>query len=627
VDGEGHGEISDATKYPWRFSTLNLRTLQGWQELYKLLSGSRSEDEEPPEDTDDDGDLHRAAAAIIEQLRALEVKGAVVEFPYHDRDFSEEYVTYHARLFRPGRRACTRIHFFDVPSEDLDHVVLRDVIDPRKRQRQLKAWAHFRANRGIYRGFAVCRPTRDVPLGFTVIPRPPSDGTFGRVLRTTFTVHLLGQDFKVHGFPFMEQDARTGSCAQAALWSALRYLWAAEGSSWRSVPAITRAATSVPDEINALSVPSGSGGLQPANMIRAVLSADRFPHYFCSVPALEDGRYVFKWKNELDPIAIACRYLDSEIPVILLVGHTSSRLAMISQSTKDTVRPPYEALEVENGHAITAIGYYGNPSKNISPAASDDHLHAASWVDGFVIQNDQAGPYLKLPRSLDMTTDLSGEPTHGHYTCGDIFGLIIPLPDKVFLRADRAEEYAWMFVTEKADELWNDVGRKISKGQNSNHTLDPKTLVARTFLTRGYKHYQWLAAVNAHPELQRLAAALHHPRNVWITEFYRLNNGVPDFEHIAAHVVADATASGDTSRSSPYNAFMFAHTPGRGFALLTTGRPGGASLCLDGSITTICIRGSICGTVDRSRRRMRPCFAHRFSRCGQPKRQCTRGRL
>jgi hypothetical protein len=239
---------------------------------------------------------------------------------------------------------------------------------------------------------------------------------------------------------------------------------------------------------------------------------------------------------------------------------------------------------VENGHAWTAVGYYGDRTKKAPAAAGDDHLHVAAWIDGLIVHNDQTGPYVNLPRvAPSQAGETQGVPPFGKYTCADIFGLIVPLPDKVFLRADRAEEYAWMFVTEKHEEWW----RKFTPptgwtvpGENAPKPLNRESLVARTFLTRGYNHYQWLANVSAHSEILNLAAALHHPRYVWITEFYALKEGVPDFDHAVAHVMADATATSETSRTAPYNAFMFSHVPGRGFAVLTSGRPAGAKFAV-----------------------------------------------
>jgi hypothetical protein len=564
VNDPAEGGVLPEKKYPWRYRTLNLRSRDGWEKLVELLSGDRG--------GSDGGYRHLAATNICRTLSAHKVTAALVEFPHRDRDFNAEYLAFHARQFRAGTKDCTRVHFFYSPSQDIDHIMMQKVVEERKRAGQLRGLADYGQGGGAYRGFCVLRPTEDVPIGYTVIARPPRKSPLERTLWAKYSTHILGQEFCVFGFPFIEQDGRTGACAQAAVWMALRYIWAAENGLWRSVPALNEVATSDPDIINSLSVPPGSGGLHAGDMMRAVRHADRIPHYFSSVPALQDGHLVVKWKNDVDPIAIACRYLDSNIPVILLVGHMSSRTSFLPiANPKET--PPYELLDIQDGHALTAVGYYGDMQKTAVAPEGDDHLHLAQWVDGLIVHNDQVGPYLNLPRShADQESDDDegeGKPVN-NYTCADILGLIVPLPDEVFLRADKAEEYAWIFVTEMADECWKlYLSESGTQPQKPPYPLDPKTLVARTFLTRGFDHYQWLTKARAHSEVLKLAASLHHSHFIWVTEFYSLKEGKPDVDDAVAHIVADATAVSESVGKAPYQGFLFGHLPGRCFAVLT----------------------------------------------------------
>jgi hypothetical protein len=173
---------------------------------------------------------HEAAETIVNLLMALDVSGAIVEKPYQDPDFAAEYLAFHARQFRPSSKDCTRIHFFCVPSEDLDHIIAPEVEKERLRASKLAGLATYLQQPGTYRGFCVLRPTDDVPIGYTVIARPPvreifdpTTRRFDRKLWAKYTARILGQEFTVFGFPFIEQDSRTGACAQAALWM-VRYL-------------------------------------------------------------------------------------------------------------------------------------------------------------------------------------------------------------------------------------------------------------------------------------------------------------------------------------------------------------------------------------------------------------------
>lgn len=553
---------------PWRFRTLNLRTTAGWDELLDLLSGKKPGAPVRPN--------HRAAKNLAEQLEKLSVASAVIEFPYHDRDFSDDYLAFHGRIFRPGRRSCVRIHFFAVPSEDLEPVLSPDIPDPNARLDQLRSLK----DRSIYRGFCVVRPLRDTPIGFTAIARANQKAESGLQLWTKYSTHILGEQFHVKAFPFIEQDGRTGACAQAALWMALRYLWAADDGAWSSMHGISFAATTTTDETNALSVPSGSGGLNSRNMLAAVKGAGRIPHYFSAASVFEDGRPTLKWKNELDPIALACRYLDSNIPVILLLGHTAARLAAIKDAGPGSVHSLFDPIEVQNGHAVTAVGYQLDLAAKVKKPKGDDHLHVASWVSNLVVNNDQLGPYTLLPTGLDTKADKDSR-AHpaSEYRASDIFGVIVPLPDKVYLSAPLAEEFAWLFLTEQADEWLENMTKGQSHGEHVLEGINKSQLVARTFLTRGYNHYQWLAAAQADGALLELSAALHFPRYVWITEFYLIQNGVPDFAHTVAHIVADATAASSRGSSAMLpNSFIFGHLPGWVIAILTTGRRGDSQI-------------------------------------------------
>jgi hypothetical protein len=568
------------SSHTWRYETINLRNGEGWTKLKYLLSGGR-----------DGVRPHLAVERICEVLYELSATAALVERRHHDRDFTAEFRAFHAIQFRPGSKECIRVHFFHAPSQDIDLLMQQSVGDERNRVRRLESLAAFSLDSGTYRGFCVVKPTSDVPIGFTVIARPPSKRRLERKLWSPFTAHVLGQKFTVFGFPFLEQDGRTGACAQASVWMALRHIWAGENGLWRSVPALNAVATSEPGVINSLSVPPGSGGLDASEMMRAVRNAERIPHYFSSLPGLKDGHLIYTWKNDVDPIAIACRYLDSNIPVILLVGRIASGLCAANADGQET--PSYEPLDSQDGHALTAVGYYGNFEKSVAPCDSAppqetvvassttqstnaskekkkesfDHLHLAQWVDGLIVHNDQAGPYLDFPRTHRKKPS--------DYNCTDILALIVPLPDEAFLRADKAEEYAWMFLNEMGPTAWQDyLKRKGLEAQPYPYTFDTNQLAARTFLVRGFEHYQWLARANAHNAVLKLAAHLDYSHFVWITEFYTVADGIPLVTEAVAHVVADATAVGAAVGTVSYQAFLFAHLPGQCFMALPGGTRG-----------------------------------------------------
>src|SRR5437763_6476611 len=86
------------------------------------------------------------AQYLDEYLRHLEAKKIVIETPYVDRDFLEDFAAYHVRCFVPYSKSCSRLHFFGISfnRSQLDGAILR-----RRRSQDLE---------GAYLGFIVVKP-------------------------------------------------------------------------------------------------------------------------------------------------------------------------------------------------------------------------------------------------------------------------------------------------------------------------------------------------------------------------------------------------------------------------------------------------------------------------------------
>jgi hypothetical protein len=532
------GPKNEAASY-LRYRVHDLRAEGSWQNVYNELAGKASIR---------DGEWsHRAARSIIEQLRDLDVMSAIVEYPYFDADFAEEYAYFHAKTFRPPAKHCTRYHFFNIDPEDLAGILAPDIPE-----RQRVGWlTPYSESSGWYRGFCVRRPIEDAPIGRTVIKAPPHLEGIWRYLSARHYTHILGIRFFVDGFPFLEQDARTGSCAQAALWMSLRHITAASGSPWRSIPALTQVATQFTDETNTLSVPIGSGGLHTNSMLRAVREANRYPHYFAASRTLSDGAYSWSWRDDQDPFAIACRYIDSDIPVVVLVAEPTTK---IDRGTFD----------MHEGHALTAVGYYGTSSKRPPPGPRP---HVSHWLDGLIVNNDQVGPNVDLPRSKSTSVRVGSG-----YATDNVTGLIISLPDQVILGADMAEQFAW-HILEFHLPKWREKAYSEQDAENIEvaSPLDRNSLAARTLLIEGFNHYRWLVQAGAHNKVLNLSARVHFPRYVWVTEFYPFApDDKPTLQRVYAHVVTDATAANSINWMT-IEPFMFAHELGIAWATVIQG--------------------------------------------------------
>ncbi|MGH7437743.1 MAG: hypothetical protein ACRENE_18865, partial [Polyangiaceae bacterium] len=147
-------------------------------------------------------------------LTGLGATSTLVEPHYFDRDYLAEHSAFYSLSTRGYPNHCRRLHFFKG--------------EPLTRQRlELVAAGDAKACTDLqddYLGFIVVRPIVSAPFGRTVLkwwddgaPMTP------RVTHPSrkYTAHLLGQELRVEGLAWQQQDTGVGGCATVALWSML----------------------------------------------------------------------------------------------------------------------------------------------------------------------------------------------------------------------------------------------------------------------------------------------------------------------------------------------------------------------------------------------------------------------
>lgn len=265
---------------------------------------------------------------------SLASDAAGVEYDYIDADYRDEFANFYATTYRPLPDRCERVHF-------------------------LRA--------GEYVGFTVIRPIIERPICRTLLPPPPE--LAGAVsTMTACEVHPYGHPYTAEGFPFLSQDYQFGVCAHAAIWMIAHYHHLERSHGRYFISDIVEAAQQ--HEV-ARSIPStGLHQLQIAAAFRRL-----------KLPPLQ---YVADGLTELDESfeRLACRFLNSRMPVLLLVPE----------------------------HAVVLIGYGKDENGELF----------------FVAHDDRAGPYQKIP-----APDGDGSP--------EWKGLVVPLPGKIYLTAEAAE--------------------------------------------------------------------------------------------------------------------------------------------------------------------------------------------
>src|SRR4051812_35554653 len=118
------------------FRVLALADAPGWAELEAALASSQSNPNIVPK--------------LMDHLRGLDAKSALIEQCYIDKDFSDSYTAYYARLFKRHTKLCTRILFF---ASDISFLMSTDDVYA----------AASRLESEPYLGFVVLRPISQAP--------------------------------------------------------------------------------------------------------------------------------------------------------------------------------------------------------------------------------------------------------------------------------------------------------------------------------------------------------------------------------------------------------------------------------------------------------------------------------
>ncbi|MGH7748011.1 MAG: hypothetical protein ACREQ5_25115, partial [Candidatus Dormibacteria bacterium] len=306
----------------------------------------------------------------LDVARASGARTAVVETRYIDVDYRSEYSSFYSQIFAPTPSTARRLHFFASRLEA--DVLWRLADDPG------------------YLGYVVIRPSSLGPVGRTMLVPPPGMADAVRA-KVTDQVNFFGKVLSVTGAPFVQQDSQLGRCAHAAAW--MCHFTAVKRGDVGRLPMAEFSLSAEP----ALGYgrPLPSEGLTVQQLLELFRLFD-LPAVFYEFNNLPDGaRSPWSLPDPVAPlpdvertdlrfIPIACRYLNSGFPVIV----------------------------VTYDHAFTLVGYERKPREG-----------TVDWIT-FIRNDDQNGPYLTVD---DITNDRdpAGRP-YGRWE-----GLIVPLPDKL----------------------------------------------------------------------------------------------------------------------------------------------------------------------------------------------------
>ena len=281
-------------------------------------------------------------AADLKNNISREVGAVLVEHDYIDKDYRSTFYNYYAKMGRPYRSDCVRIHFFD---REVDYCASPlDLKGP-------DDWLDYR-----YFGFVVLRPTIEHTLGRSVLSPRIRIGARGNVIQSHHKVHLLGQTLMARGFPSMSQPADIAVCAHVSCWAILRH-YSEQYSQHQEL---------LVHDVTRLAKPFDPGGLTPSLGLtvyeaeRIFQAAGCYP--FMVVKKLEEDTNGDDQDTSF--YAQLLSYLESGFPLFV-------------------------ALENE-GHAIVIAGYsWLEPSRGVS----GDNSHVWSQVEDLLAVDDNLLPY------------------------------------------------------------------------------------------------------------------------------------------------------------------------------------------------------------------------------------------
>jgi hypothetical protein len=350
--------------------------------------------------------------ALAQHLTALGCRLIVVEDPYVDRDFLEDYSAYYVKSFPEYPRYCRRLHFFA-------HPITEDTI---KKFLDTDGKDIATSLQSSYLGFTVLRPLPGTFVGRTCLkPKPNSATQLHDMFLRPYEANLAGHVFKVNSLAFQEQDKAVAACATSAVWSSLHKVGHMFGVK---VP--------TPSEITKLAMRDGPRRGLPSDG----LTVDEINQ------AIRRSGLEVEVREQIDDMkALAHGYGQYGIPLIL-----GLRLFEVDPSK------PEESPKRLGMHAVTVTGFSTTNTGPMGASFSDR-------INGLYFHDDQAGPFChgKLERRIEVNPDTE-EPailwvldtdfpprTAGNKVIGHIRTVTIPVDEMVRIQFEAADQMAKEF--------------------------------------------------------------------------------------------------------------------------------------------------------------------------------------
>jgi len=422
----------------------------------------------------------------IEGLRSgldSHVKTVLVEKPYVCEDFRSLHRHFYGRKFRERTSMCVRLHFF---GECLS-----------------KTQILLSGAQEDYLGSAVIEPLSTRCIGRTVLDptKLGHDPASVHLLGTTFNSRIGGKLYTVRGYPFRSQNSEATVCAHVTMWGVCRYLSTKFKLYRKHLPFEL---IEMAGRRNGRVVPHH--GLSYADYSEIL---DRFGCY---------------------PVIVANHGLGGQP----FLARNSERInqrefTSFQRNLYTYIESGFPLIASFGGHVVSIVGHTSKSTDEVTSQLQHqtEPVHAAELVDKYVVMDDNVFPYQFMSRQAK-------EENQYRRSLSEVRGIVVPLPDEVYLRPQDVESFISNFIED-------DLVKPLITESRSVSPDGP--LVYRPFLTTGaslkaFKLKQLQNEPNEKVPHYHLGLSL--PKFVWVIELSTI--GLRAEDKAFGEVLLDATA-------------------------------------------------------------------------------------
>jgi len=421
---------------------------------------------------------------------------------------------FYGNLFKKHNERTTRLHFF------ASKLTEKDIQDLGKYQNS-------------YLGFCVLRPLESQRVVDAVI-KPIEDKNYPKrwflLCKQVFPVEITTNQGIIHklevdGFAFIQQDGQLGCCSHVALAMADRFLIKAEKPKRKHKP---NDPYLVGDIVESVSSVSEVQRLIPTEGLRPMQISEALKKMGYSPLVYEYGQ---DKERPIPPERVIYHYLESKIPIIVGIPTATGKhaLTVIGHS-----------FEPDLWWALAEKPYY-----NSRPSGVDHHC-STTWLQNFIVHDDNFGPYLTIPKEFIWAA--------ARHT----LVVMVPLPPNVNITGEESESIAYGLLLISAEIIAKKIEDKTNITQHPqeyfsifHEHLKNEDLVLRTWLLPSDQFKEQYVS----PAMACYYNNLKMPKKIWLTEV-----SIPELFCQArlrlGEVIIDPTAS------KTRTCFLAIHLPG-----------------------------------------------------------------